>query len=194
MLTERGANAALSSAAVTDELLADAAILLVSGYSILDGFGVRGVRDLHRARAASAGRPGRGDARIRRLSRRLRCRRVPRRRRRRASWRSSTSTRAGCSPASPTPDRVARELATMFERAVLTVGVDGVIVIERGTGAGAGSGAGRPHDRSDGSGRRLRRGLPRALARRPATWSRPPKRACSSRPRAIMVMGGRPPV
>ena len=53
MLTERGANAALSATAVTDELLANAAVMLVSGYSILDGFPARGVLDLiARARAA----------------------------------------------------------------------------------------------------------------------------------------------
>lgn len=53
MLTERGANSKLSSTAVTDELLAQAAILHISGYSILDGFGVPGSRDLiERARAA----------------------------------------------------------------------------------------------------------------------------------------------
>jgi sugar/nucleoside kinase (ribokinase family) len=54
MLTERGANAALSSAAVTDELLAAADVLHISGYSILDGFGVVGARDLI-TRATAAG-------------------------------------------------------------------------------------------------------------------------------------------
>lgn len=53
MLTERGANSALRSDAVTDALLAHAAIVHVSGYSILDGFGVRGTRDvIERATAA----------------------------------------------------------------------------------------------------------------------------------------------
>jgi sugar/nucleoside kinase (ribokinase family) len=53
MLTERGANSALASSAVTDELLARAAVLHISGYSILDGFGVAGARDLiDRATAA----------------------------------------------------------------------------------------------------------------------------------------------
>lgn len=46
MLTERGANASLSSSSVTDALLAEAAVLHISGYSILDGFGVPGARDL----------------------------------------------------------------------------------------------------------------------------------------------------
>lgn len=56
MLTERGANAALRVDTVTDALLADAAVLHVSGYSILDGFGARGTRELLR-RAAEAGVP-----------------------------------------------------------------------------------------------------------------------------------------
>lgn len=53
MLTERGANAALRIDAVTDQLLADAAVLHVSGYSILDGFGAANTRTLiDRARQA----------------------------------------------------------------------------------------------------------------------------------------------
>ena len=56
MLTERGANAALRVDAVTDALLADAALLHVSGYSILDGFGAARTRELL-ARAAAAGVP-----------------------------------------------------------------------------------------------------------------------------------------
>ncbi|QEO08852.1 carbohydrate kinase family protein [Protaetiibacter larvae] len=56
MLTERGANAALRVETVTDELLAAAAVLHVSGYSILDGFGARGARALL-DRAAEAGVP-----------------------------------------------------------------------------------------------------------------------------------------
>jgi sugar/nucleoside kinase (ribokinase family) len=56
MLTERGANSSLSTAAVTSELLADAGVLHISGYSILDGFGVPGSRDLIQ-RATAAGVP-----------------------------------------------------------------------------------------------------------------------------------------
>lgn len=56
MLTERGANSSLSSAAVTDELLASAGVLHISGYSILDGFGIPGARDLI-DRATAAGVP-----------------------------------------------------------------------------------------------------------------------------------------
>ena len=56
MLTERGANAALRSDAVTAELLADAAVLHVSGYSILDGFGAAKTRELI-GRATDAGVP-----------------------------------------------------------------------------------------------------------------------------------------
>lgn len=55
MLTERGANSALASSSVTDELLAWAGVLHISGYSILDGFGIPGARDLiTRAAAADA--------------------------------------------------------------------------------------------------------------------------------------------
>jgi sugar/nucleoside kinase (ribokinase family) len=56
MLTERGANAALESGQVTDQLLASAGLLHISGYSILDGFGVAGARDLI-TRATAAGVP-----------------------------------------------------------------------------------------------------------------------------------------
>lgn len=56
MLTERGANSLLRSASVTDELLGSARLLHVSGYSIVDGFGVAGTRELL-ARAAAAGVP-----------------------------------------------------------------------------------------------------------------------------------------
>lgn len=56
MLTERGANASLSSSSVTEALLADAGVLHISGYSILDGFGIPGARDLI-ARASAAGVP-----------------------------------------------------------------------------------------------------------------------------------------
>lgn len=56
MLTERGANAALRVDAVTDALLADASVLHVSGYSILDGFGAANTRQLI-ARATAAGVP-----------------------------------------------------------------------------------------------------------------------------------------
>lgn len=56
MLTERGANAALRVEAVTDRLLADAAVLHVSGYSILDGFGAAKTIELI-ARATDAGVP-----------------------------------------------------------------------------------------------------------------------------------------
>jgi sugar/nucleoside kinase (ribokinase family) len=54
MLTERGANSLLRSASVADELLAGARLLHVSGYSVVDGFGAAGTRSLL-ARAADAG-------------------------------------------------------------------------------------------------------------------------------------------
>jgi sugar/nucleoside kinase (ribokinase family) len=53
MLTERGANRALSSKDVTDELLARASVLHLTGYSLLDGPRAPGVRELiDRAHAA----------------------------------------------------------------------------------------------------------------------------------------------
>lgn len=54
MLTERGANSLLRAGSVTDELLARAAVLHVSGYSIIDGFGVSATRELF-ARASELG-------------------------------------------------------------------------------------------------------------------------------------------
>src|SRR5690606_40627710 len=56
MLTERGANSLLRETSVTQELLAGARLLHVSGYSVVDGFGVDGTRALF-ARAADAGVP-----------------------------------------------------------------------------------------------------------------------------------------
>lgn len=56
MLTERGANSLLRSASVTDELLAGARLLHVSGYSVVDGFGIAGTRALL-DRARDAGVP-----------------------------------------------------------------------------------------------------------------------------------------
>jgi sugar/nucleoside kinase (ribokinase family) len=53
MLTERGANRALAAKDVTDELLERAAVLHVTGYMLLDGPRVPGLRDLiDRAHAA----------------------------------------------------------------------------------------------------------------------------------------------
>lgn len=56
MLTERGANSLLRASSVTDELLGDAGVLHVSGYSILDGFGVSATRELF-ARASELSVP-----------------------------------------------------------------------------------------------------------------------------------------
>jgi len=56
MLTERGANSAFSSSSVTAEILAQAGVLHISGYSIMDGFGISGARDLI-DRATAAGVP-----------------------------------------------------------------------------------------------------------------------------------------
>lgn len=55
MLTERGANRALRAADLTDELLAQAAVLHLTGYTLVDGPRAAGMRDLiDRAHAAGA--------------------------------------------------------------------------------------------------------------------------------------------
>ena len=55
MLTERGANRALKAADLSDELLAQAAVLHLTGYTLIDGPRAPGVRDLiDRAHAAGA--------------------------------------------------------------------------------------------------------------------------------------------
>ena len=103
---------------------------MVSGYSIFDGFGVAGIRDLI-ARAAAAGvlvavtlgsfgylADFGADAFQAAVDG--------------AGWRSSTRTRGSSSPASPIRIASARKLSDRFERAVLTVGAEGVIVVERG--------------------------------------------------------------
>lgn len=56
MLTERGANAVLTADALGDELLAAAGVLHLTGYSLLDGLRVPGLQELI-ARAHAAGVP-----------------------------------------------------------------------------------------------------------------------------------------
>ncbi len=56
MLTERGANAAFSGTAVTDDLLAGAAVAHVSGYTIVKDYGSGAARDIIR-RAHALGVP-----------------------------------------------------------------------------------------------------------------------------------------
>ncbi len=129
MLTERGANAALSPATVSDALLAEATVMLVSGYSILDGFSLRGTRELiERARATGV---------------------------RVAVTLGSVGYLADYGPdafqsaiegaelaflnldegrllvGESEPERVAARLADRFERAIMTIGSEGVLVIER---------------------------------------------------------------
>lgn len=62
MLTERGANRALSSKDVTDELLARASVLHLTGYSLLDGPRASGMREVmeraHDAGVAISLNPG----------------------------------------------------------------------------------------------------------------------------------------
>lgn len=55
MLTERGANASLDPAWVTDELLADAAVVHITGHALLNDAGSAGIADLiARAKASGA--------------------------------------------------------------------------------------------------------------------------------------------
>jgi sugar/nucleoside kinase (ribokinase family) len=56
MLTERGANAAFSRASVSNELLAGAAVVHVSGYTIAGDYGLGAARDIIR-RALALGTP-----------------------------------------------------------------------------------------------------------------------------------------
>ncbi|WBU37045.1 carbohydrate kinase family protein [Homoserinibacter sp. YIM 151385] len=56
MLTERGANALLDTAALTPALLETASVVHLSAYSFLDGFGVEGAREIVDA-ATAAGVP-----------------------------------------------------------------------------------------------------------------------------------------
>jgi sugar/nucleoside kinase (ribokinase family) len=196
MLTERGANAALRSATVTDELLAAAGLVLVSGYSILDGFPERDVRDLLE-RAAAAGAPvavtlgsvgyladfgvpaylelvGDVDLVFANLD------------------------EARLVTGEQQPDRIAQELGVLFRRVVLTLGAEGSLVIERGrqpvavpampvrmvdpTGAGDAFAAGFLH--------RLMQvgtfGSAELVAAAEA--------GAFVAARAVMVMGGRPPI
>ena len=191
MLTERGANAVLSSAGVTDALLADAAILVVSGYSIFDGFGVAGIRDLV-ARSAAAGVlvavtlgsfgyladfgadqfqaavEGVGLAFL-------------------------NADEGQFLTGETDPDRAARKLSDRFERAVMTVGAEGVIVVERGKApVRVAAPAARLVDPT-GAGDAFAAGF---LER----WRTTGDMVASAQAgvyvaaRAIMVMGGRPPV
>jgi len=129
MRTERGANAALESATVTDDLLASATILLVSGYSILDGFTIRGVRDLiERAQAAGVrvavtlGSVGYlqdfgADAFQSAVE---------------GAELAFLNLEEGRVLTGETdPDRVAQRIGERFERAIMTIGSEGVVVIER---------------------------------------------------------------
>jgi sugar/nucleoside kinase (ribokinase family) len=191
MLTERGANAALASTSVTDQLLADAALLVVSGYSIFDGFGVPGIRDLI-ARAGAAG------VRVAVTLGSLGY----------LSDFGAEEFQAAVDGAElaflnadegqfltgeSDPDRVARKLSTLFERAVLTVGAEGVIVIERGqTPVRVAAPAARMVDPT-GAGDAFAAGfLERWLATGDMVVAA--QAGVYVAARAVMVMGGRPPV
>ena len=191
MLTERGANAALSSATVTDELLADAAVMLLSGYSILDGFSVRSTRDLvERARAA--------EVRV-------------------AVTLGSVGYLQDFGPdafqsavegaelaflnldegrlltGEEHPEWVAAQLAERFERAVMTIGSEGVMVIQRDQpSVRVAAPAARMVDPT-GAGDAFAAGFL-------ANWMETDDMVAAAEAgvfvaaRAIMVMGGRPPV
>ena len=191
MLTERGANAALASTSVSDDLLAEAALLVVSGYSIFDGFGVAGIRDLI-ARAGSAG----VDVAVTLGSFGY------------LSDFGADAFQAAVDGAGlaflnadegqfltgeSDLDRVARKLSARFERAVLTVGAEGVIVVERGKApVSVAAPAARMIDPT-GAGDALAAGfIERWLATGDMVAAA--QAGVFVAARAIMVIGGRPPV
>ena len=191
MLTERGANSLLSSSAVTDELLAGAGVLHISGYSILDGFGVKGARDLiDRATAAGVAvsvTPGSSgyiadfgaDAFLEAIA---------------GTTIVFPNLSEGAMLSGQTdPERIGAALRERFEVVVLTMGAEGLIVFE-----------GKKHTRvpapliqhivdPTGAGDALAAGfLDRWVAGRDPVSAAEAGAFIAAR--AIMVIGGRPPI
>jgi sugar/nucleoside kinase (ribokinase family) len=191
MLTERVANSSLSSASVTDELLSHAAVLHISGYSILDGFGIPGARDLI-DRATAAGVP--------------------------VSVTPGSSgyiTDFGTGPfleaiagttvlfpnlaegellsGQTDPERIGRALRERFEVVVLTMGADGLIVFEGKSSTVVPAPKIQHIVDPTGAGDALAAGfLDRWRTTRDAVQSAEAGVLVAAR--AIMLMGGRPPI
>lgn len=191
MLTERGANALLEPASVTRELLDGARMLHVSGYSVVGGFGVEGTRDVMR-RAAGAGvpvsvNPGSigfiTDFGVERFLEAIQG----------ASLLFLSADEAELLTGEANPDAAVRLLGASFPLVALTRGADGVLVVADG---------GEPlamaaHDvRSvdpTGAGDAFIAGFLDAWLR----TGNPVEAAQSAvytAARAVMVMGGRPPL
>lgn len=191
MLTERGANSLLDPASVTDEVLAGARLLHVSGYSVVDGFGVEGTRSLL-DRAQEAGvpvsvNPGSigfiADFGVERFLEAIRG----------ASLLFLSADEARLLTGESDPDAAARLLGASFPLVALTRGEHGVLVVAEGaspvaipahavrsvdpTGAGDAFIAGFLEAW-------LRTGDPVAAA----------EAAVFVAAKAVMVIGGRPPV
>lgn len=191
MLTERGANSSLASASVTDELLAQAGVLHISGYSILDGFGIPGSRDLI-DRATAAGvpvsvTPGSsgyiGDFGAEPFLRAIEG----------ASVLFPNLAEGALLSGQTEPERIGAALRERFEVVVLTMGAEGLIVFE-----------GRKHTRvpaptiqhivdPTGAGDALAAGfLELWVGDRDALAAA--EAGVFVAARAIMVIGGRPPI
>lgn len=191
MLTERGANATLTSGRVTTELLENAALLHVSGYSILDGFGVSGARDLI-SRAAAAGVPVSvtpGSAGY--LSD--------------FGVKSFMDAIAGTTIVFPNlaegklmsgeadPMRIGRTLREQFEVVVLTMGAEGLIVFEGSSSTLVPAPVVQHVVDPTGAGDAMAAGfIQRWIADRDAMSAA--KAGAFTAARAIMLLGGRPPV
>lgn len=191
MLTERGANATLSADGVTAELLDDAALLHVSGYSILDGFGQAGARDLI-GRATAAGVP----VSVTPGS---------------AGYLSDFGVKpfmdaiAGATIVFPNlaegklmsgeahPMRIGKALREFFDVVVLTMGADGLIVFEGSSSTPIPAPIVQHVIDPTGAGDAMAAGfLQRWVVDRDAASAA--KAGAFTAARAIMLLGGRPPI
>jgi len=191
MLTERGANSVLRSASVTDDLLAQAAILHISGYSILDGFGVPGSRDLI-DRATAAGvpvsvTPG-SSGYIEDFGAELFLDAIA------GTTVLFPNLAEGAMLSGQTdPERIGRALRSRFEVVVLTMGAEGLIVFEGKRSTRVPAPTIQHIVDPTGAGDALAAGfLDRWRTTRDAVQSA--EAGVFVAARAIMVMGGRPPI
>ena len=192
MLTERGANAALRAPTVTDSAARQAAVLHLTGYTLVDGSRARARELIDRARAAGvlvSLNPGSAG-----YIADFGAAEVPRRRSRARTLLFPNLAEGRALTGEPDPDRVAAALLEQFPVVVADAG--------RGRGAGgraraqpgSGRGSDRAHRGSDGRGRCVHRRVPRELGSRPATRWPPTEAGVFVAARAVMVIGGRPPI
>ncbi|MBX3196112.1 MAG: hypothetical protein KF727_13550 [Microbacteriaceae bacterium] len=191
MLTERGANSLFDSRSVTEELLSRAGVLHISGYSILDGFGVPGSRDLIE-RAAAAGAPVSvtpgsagyiADFGVDRFLEAIEGTAVL------FPNRDEGALLTGESD----PERIGASLRERFELVVLTMGADGVMVFEGDTATRIPAPKVQRIEDPTGAGDALAAGfLERWVRDRDAVAAA--EAGVFVAARAIMVIGGRPPI